>query len=379
MTINTIRYQVLASPRASFADRVASVLSQASQPGKNLIPVRLVIFGNPANSETYRKEFAYIKQAISACFGNRAPAFSYLAQPPVGTGMFAELHLLEYHNESLFFGTFETVPYVTVTTPFSKELFVGGFMASDYTLPVSAQAKEIFAQIAGCLQSEEMPVWSIIRQWNYIEKITQTDSNGIQHYQAFNDARSAFYSTAPWHGGYPAATGIGTTCGGVVIDLEATLSFSDQIVARAIDNKLQISAHAYSQKVLHGKADVPGCGKSTPKFERAKAWMDSEKQRLYISGTAAIRGELSIGTDNVTEQTRITLENMEFLARQANPEAAESAEPPFTLLRIYLKDPAFRNKVETVLESHYNGVPAIWVTADVCRDELLVEIEGMSR
>lgn len=379
MKINTIRYQVLSTPQAPFQEMVASILAQAARPGENLIPLRLILFGNPTNSKAYRNEFTFIKSAISARFGTRVPAFSYLAQPPVGAGMFAELHLLEYHNESLAFRSFESIPYVTVTTPYCKEFFAGGFLASNPSLPLSEQAKELFGQISRCMQNEQMPVSSIVRQWNYIEGITKTDSEGEQHYQAFNDARSAFYSTAQWPCGYPAATGIGTTCGGLVIDLEAALSYSDQIGIQPIDNKMQISAHSYSQKVLHGKAYAPGCGKSTPKFERAKAWIDGKQRRLYISGTAAIRGELSMGIGNVTEQTRITLENMEFLARQGNPEAAESPDPPFTLLRVYLKEAGFRQKVEKVLEAQYTRVPAIWITADVCRDELLVEIEAICR
>ena len=386
MTITSIRYQVLSSPPAPFGEMVASILSQCSHLNEGLIPLRLVFFGNPVDTEAYRSEHQLLKEMIADVYGNRMPAFSYLAQPPVGQGMYAELHLLEHCNEQICFGQSGGVPYVAVTTPFSKELFAGGFMAGNPQLPVSEQAEQIFGAITQCLRDEGMPVASLIRQWNYIEAITATDASGKQHYQLFNDARSAFYRTTEWNAGYPAATGIGTTCGGLVIDFEAALSLSEGVSMWPIDNKMQISAHEYSQKVLRGEAFLQGCGKSTPKFERAKVLTGQNGKRLYISGTASIRGEISIGGLDVAEQTRITLENMEFLTQQITDTPADSpanrtvAPPasPFTLLRIYLKQAGFREKVEKVLESRYKRVPSVWITADVCREELLVEIEGMS-
>ena len=390
MTITSIRYQVLSSRPAPFGEMAASILSQCSHLKEGLIPLRLVFFANPAPTEAYRSEYQLLKEMIAGVFGNRMPAFSYLAQPPVGEGMYAELHLLEYRNEQLCFGQSGGVPYVAVTTPFSKELFAGGFMADNPQLPVLEQAEQIFGAITQCLHNEAMPVASIIRQWNYIEAITATDASGKQHYQLFNDARWAFYQTTEWSAGYPAATGIGTTCGGLVIDFEAALSLSSGVSMWPIDNKMQISAHEYSQEVLRGEAFLEGCGKSTPKFERAKVWAGENSKRLYISGTASIRGEKSIGGLDVTEQTRITLENMEFLTQQitdcptnhpADPLTHRAVDPPaspFTLLRIYLKQPEFREMAEKVLESRYKSVPSIWITADVCREELLVEIEAMS-
>lgn len=390
MTITSIRYQVFSSPPAPFSEMVASILSQCRYLKKDLIPLRLVFFGNPVDTEAYRSEYQLLKEMIAGVYGNKMPAFSYLAQPPVGQGIYAELHLLEHHNENIYFSQSGGVPYVTVTTPFSKELFAGGFMAGNSQLPVLEQAEQIFGAITQCLNNEEMPISSIIRQWNYIEAITATDASGKQHYQLFNDARSAFYSNTEWSAGYPAATGIGTTCGGLVIDIEAVQSLSAAVSMWPIDNKMQISAHEYSQKVLRGEAFLQGCGKSTPKFERAKGWTGQNGERLYISGTASIRGEQSIGGLDVTEQTRITLENMEFLTQQFTAKPTNrpdnsltlcSVDPPassFTLLRIYLKQPEFRERVEKVLASRYNSVASIWVTADVCREELLVEIEGMS-
>ena len=69
-------------------------------------------------------------------------------------------------------------------------------------------------RLLGMLRREGFPLNSIIRQWNYIERITAFDGQD-QHYQAFNNARSGFYSKTEWTNGYPAATGIGANLGGI--------------------------------------------------------------------------------------------------------------------------------------------------------------------
>lgn len=60
--------------------------------------------------------------------------------------------------------------------------------------------------------------------------------------------------------------------------------------ATPIDNKLQIAAHAYSDQVLEAAQQK----KATPKFERAKSMTFDDRRIVYISGTAAIRGEESL-------------------------------------------------------------------------------------
>ena len=75
---------------------------------------------------------------------------------------------------------------------------------------IREQSDDVFAHINRVLQKEQMPVSAIVRQWNDIEKITEYDVSGHQHYQDFNDARSLFYEHVEWKTGYPAATGIGT-------------------------------------------------------------------------------------------------------------------------------------------------------------------------
>jgi hypothetical protein len=223
------------------------------------------------------------------------------------------------------------------------------------------------------LRAEGVEINDIVRQWNYIERITHMDANG-QHYQLFNDARSNFYNKCQWTNGYPAATGIGTQAGGVVVVFDAIKS-SEQC-STPIDNPLQISAHAYSQQVLINSIDTH---KTTPKFERARH-IDGNEPIIHISGTAAIRGEASCEQD-IIGQTALTMENIDYLTSVENQSSSGVKHPhemEYATSRIYIKH---RNNLQQVSEwmaEHYPTTPALYLWADICRDELLIEIEGVA-
>jgi enamine deaminase RidA (YjgF/YER057c/UK114 family) len=128
---------------------------------------------------------------------------------------------------------------------------------------------------------------------------------------------------------------------------------------------LQVAAHAYSISVL----DKAGEKSTTPKFERAKKLtFKSGEELIYVSGTAAIRGEESLKGVGVEQQLRITMENIAELIGDA----------PLRLLRVYLKRPEDYAVVKARLEEYGLDSPVSYLCADVCREELLIEIEGIA-
>ncbi|MCS3200603.1 RidA family protein [Candidatus Bacteroides intestinigallinarum] len=79
-------------------------------------------------------------------------------------------------------------------------------------LPVREQSEQAFRKAEEILKTEQMNFGDIVRQWNYLENITDI-AHGNQCYQDFNDVRTLFYASSEWESGYPAATGIGTQHG----------------------------------------------------------------------------------------------------------------------------------------------------------------------
>ena len=133
-----------------------------------------------------------------------------------------------------------------------------------------------------------------------------------------------------------------------------------------IDNKLQVAAHAYSERVLA----VSHKQKATPKFERAKLLSIEDKGLIYISGTAAIRGEESLKEVGLSRQLEITMENIAELIGNKGI---------VSMLRVYLKNKSFVQEAEQLMDAYKLSVPVSYMWADVCRDELLIEIEGIAK
>ncbi len=360
-------------------EQLTSVFADYKQNG---ITTRLVFFGNPADNNEYLTHLQLLSQSVSGHFGDKPPVFSYVAQPPLG-GSELVMEVVEIMPEpgmQIYYRQRKDIPYIIVESPECKKLYLGGIIADPLALSIRKQSDVICSTLKDILRFEKMPVTSIIRQWNYIEQIVK-NTNGHQNYQVFNDSRTCFYNHARWEHGYPAATGVGTCCGGVMIDLEALYSDNDNMEVVALNNSLQVPAHAYSPGVLIGQADEQSGQKTTPKFERAKLIRSGNKGFIYISGTAAIRGEMSLKHVGIEEQTRITLENIEhILSWETFKSAGIEGEPDARLssIRVYLKDSQFFESAKKIVDEKYAGLPVVYLLADVCRVELLVEIEGFA-
>ncbi len=356
-----IRYSIHHPTLGGFEQEAAELLSSIRS-GEEIL--RLTFFGAPEGNEEYSEQRECLRRMIESKFPDKVPSFSYISQPPLEDGLTMEVHsYVPDDGDKVHYRTYEGSHYVLLENKEGRFLFSGGWQ-SDLSKDISAQAEEIFRNIKGMLDKESFPVDSIVRQWNYIERITAMAGDD-QHYQMFNNARSEFYSSADWKNGYPAATGIGTTAGGILIDLDAAVASADTCRIAAIDNMLQVAAHAYSDQVLL----EAGRRKTTPKFERAKSIDAGESRMIYISGTAAIRGEESMRNVGVVEQLDITMENVAQLTGDAE----------LCALRVYLKHPDDLAEAKLRMSSYCGCAAVCYLVADVCRDELLIEVEGIAK
>jgi enamine deaminase RidA (YjgF/YER057c/UK114 family) len=356
-----IKYNVFLAAKADFPAMVDHLLEQL--PANETI-VRLAFFGTPTDNEEYVTRRTILRDKVKQYFGTNRPALSYVSQPPLNTPLLLEVHsYLPEKEDVVSYRRVGDLAYVVLDNPSGRFLFAGGFQGNVTDSTIAEQSDEAFRLVGELLTKEGFPINSIVRQWNYIERITAFDGVN-QHYQLFNNARSAFYRQTDWPLGYPAATGIGTNLGGILIDFDAVLLKRTEDQITPIDNRLQVAAHAYSEQVLENASDK----KETPKFERAKGLTVSRNRLIYISGTAAIRGEESLKGVGIDEQFRITMENIEELIGKAD----------ISLLRVYLKYKTDFSRVEALLQKYCPQVPVSYMWADVCRDELLIEIEGIA-
>lgn len=374
-----IVHTIYRTDKTSFEERIDDLLSQYKPVG---IPVRLLIFDHLDSNEEYLDGREWIHKKVKECMGVNAPTVSYVAQSPCAKELVMEVHEVVLTTaDTLQYKEWNGLSYIVIESREYKQLFVSGIMGDVLHQRIRSQSDEVFERLFGILRIEQMPVSSITRQWNYIEKITAIDPDGHQHYQDFNDARSLFYESAEWINGYPAATGIGTQWGGVMVDVDACLPIGSSVRIKAVDNPLQISAHAYSQGVLLGERDQKLSQKTTPKFERAKGVWQNNRGFVYISGTAAIRGEKSLEGVGMGEQARITLDNINYLISAENLRASgipAKENGQLTCFRIYVKHWEEMKEASEAIKEQYPDLPMVYTLADVCRSELLIEIEGLA-
>ena len=266
------------------------------------------------------------------------------------------------------------VCYGIIESAEEKLLFVEGIPATNFDDKVKVQSQEVFTKLDALLSAYGFEVDDIVRQWNYIGNIVSY-KDGKQNYQEFNDARSHYYAQGKWNNGYPAATGIGSTDGIIVGGI--AFKKTDAKGVYPIDNPLQIAAHVYSKSVLIDNDE--NAVKSTPKFERAKLIESAGGAYCFVSGTAAIRGEESVDPSSAKLQTEKTIENIEYLVSKENLVrfGCKPYELKYAFLHIFIKHAEDYEAVRAVVEAAYPQVPALYSVADVCRSELLVEIEGI--
>ena len=328
--------------------------------------IKLAIFSLPADNHEYKQNLETIDRVTKEIFGELPPLTSYISQKTAHGGVTVEATYITDCNATIEHHR----NYRLIKSNGCMEIITGGIVPRFDGGSIFEQSMDIFEGIGKMLLSNGFKPSDIYRQWNYIPGITVLN-DGSQNYQEFNDARSIFYGRDNWAGGYPAATGIGTSAGGVVVEICAIKG--EECANLPIDNPLQIAAHNYSQNVLDGKVIEVLQERTTPKFERARLLGNG----IFISGTAAIKGEESNMSDNAAEQAAMTMEIMDRLVSKENIPVASNGSH-YSLLRIYVKREEDIPAVAGYMAKEYPTTAKHYLVADVCRPELLVEIEGVA-
>ena len=121
----------------------------------------------------------------------------------------------------------------------------------------------------------------------------------------------------------------------------------------------------------------------SPKFSRGVALVVGNYMTTWISGTASIVGSESKHQGDIEKQTEQTIDNIERLISPENftfhgvPGAGATLHD-LAKIRIYLKRREDFNIARSICERRFGHVPAIYAVADICRPELLIEIEGVA-
>jgi enamine deaminase RidA (YjgF/YER057c/UK114 family) len=252
------------------------------------------------------------------------------------------------------------------------------------TVADSVYARSVSAFHSACVRLSDAGLHfdDVVRTWLYLGNITGAERHTTR-YLELNRARTDFYRDRTFLAGllpkewkrpvFPASTGIGMKGNEVAIGGIAIQSERPDVVLFPLENPKQTAAYDYAHEY----------GPDSPKFARAMALVAGESVTTFVSGTASITASDTRHADNFERQTQQTLDNIEVLIspdnfRQHGFPGMGAKLDDLALARVYLKRPEDYPQARAICQDRLGKLPTIYVVGDICRPELLVEIEAVA-
>lgn len=234
----------------------------------------------------------------------------------------------------------------------ARHCLLAGMMPDEVTCSRAEQCSQFFANVVETLAKVGFSYGDIARTWFYNDEI-------LAWYDDFNRVRTAFYAPQKFTtGSLPASTAVlGRNPGGAALTFGAwaVVPHSADVIVREIASPLQCPAPAYGSS-----------------FSRAMEISSGGRKRLLVSGTASIEpGGKTVWQGDATKQIALTMEVVEAMLRPSGLGFGD-----VTRATAYFKHAADQKIFQSWLEAHgLTAMPVVPVHCDICRDDLLFEIE----
>ncbi|PUA26607.1 MAG: hypothetical protein B0W54_22965 [Cellvibrio sp. 79] len=251
------------------------------------------------------------------------------------------------------------------------ELLFGAISyAVDDGLIHANQTEKNFRNIFRLINEQGYP--HLFRMWSYIPGLNQDNSDNLEIYKDFCFGRSEAFSaefSRSLAQVLPAATGIGSCARKVAVYFLAKKT-PDLI---HIENPIQIPAYKYP----------PQYGVKAPSFARATyVPFGNGEYRMYLSGTASVVGHSSHHPDSIEKQCETTLLNIQRLIDADNLKNYGIEHPvnlvDLDMIKVYIRHRHDFAAVQRICSAFFRpGTSVIYLHADICRKDLLIELEGI--
>jgi chorismate lyase / 3-hydroxybenzoate synthase len=226
------------------------------------------------------------------------------------------------------------------------------------------RVRKIYRDIFALTETQGYP--HLLRMWNYIPGINH-HYDGVENYQRFCRARSQAFQER--YGEFifllPSASGVGTGQGSFALYFIASHKAG---VHR--ENPRQVSAYSYP----------PQYGRRSPSFARATLSHLDDDELFFISGTASIVGHQSLHVGDLRAQLDETLRNIETLIEStaADERTRFRGLADIDHLKVYLRRAPDVDIARGLIERRIGTrAKALYLVGDICRQELLVEVEAV--
>ncbi|MHB1462604.1 MAG: Rid family hydrolase [Armatimonadota bacterium] len=238
-----------------------------------------------------------------------------------------------------------------VETPTARVAWLWS-VCGDLAAPRGLQTQQLFENAELALQQAGMSWRDVVRTWFYLDDL-------LEWYDEFNAIRTEYFvDHGVLDGLVPASTGIGLgnhlgrAC---VAGILAVVPKENSVRIRAVESPLQNSA-------LHYRSS----------FSRAVEIETATERQLMISGTASIDPQgLSAHQDDPQKQIELTMQVVKAILTSRGMDWCHT-----TRAIAYCKRPEYAELFRRYCA--INQVPlghCLFVQADICREELLFELE----
>jgi enamine deaminase RidA (YjgF/YER057c/UK114 family) len=300
-------------------------------------------------------------RALAAC-GERwaVPPTVVEGAPAVGAGL-AGIHVIGARGRARVVREGEQVRGRLVDGPSVRLLGladVGRRLGERPARPPAEEALGVLEAAEELLAGEGFSFGDVARTWFYLSEI-------LDWYGEFNGARNAFFrargvASANGAGPIPASTGIGgrnARGGRCTLDLVAIQAAGSAPLARQ-----RLRNPRQSEATRYGSA-----------FARALELTAGDARYVFVSGTAAIDGRgASVHPGDFEGQVLHTLDAVAALLEAAGARIADIGQAT-----AFLKRASDATRFEQLLgRCGIESVPLVTTIADVCRPELLFELDA---
>lgn len=220
-------------------------------------------------------------------------------------------------------------------------------------LTKNAQTRQLFERMEDSLLGKKMTFDNVVRTWLYLDNI-------LDWYTTFNLTRDSFFKKRDvFKRLVPASTGVGgSNNAGVAIQASvlAAEALTEETTIQVVPSPLQCPALDYGSS-----------------FSRAVEIKTPETRRLYISGTASIDEDgPTLHTGDVDRQIAYTMDVVHAILTSRDMDWCD-------LVRgvAYFKHKTDFDRLSAYCKTHnLPDMPIGCVQNDVCRDDLLFELEA---
>jgi len=229
--------------------------------------------------------------------------------------------------------------------------------------PTEATTARVYEEIVR--MAREAGYAHLLRAWNHVGGINATEGD-LERYKRFCGGRY----DALTRGGFechefPAACAVGMAGEGVI-----TYFVASRYPGIHVENPRQVAAYEYP----------PEYGPRSPSFARATVARWNADAMIFVAGTSSVVGHKTLHAGDVIAQLEETLRNVDVIVREAASQAGGHASlEDLAIAKTYLRRASDYEEVAARVTAALPKTQHLFLEADICRKDLLIEIEGVVR